>query len=160
MTSTARDKLADLPGVAWRSMRRLPHLSWGEIREELIIGLLAIAAEIAIRTVTLDRAIAMFGLRADVTTREHPTAEPAELPRWATDRLRKVNHVMRRWPVDGECLRQALVAGHRLRSLGPTLRIGVARKDGAIAAHAWLEVGGRSLDPTSAQYRELSRPTP
>ena len=42
-------------------------------------------------------------------------------------RLRITRRVMRNWPGDGMCLRQALVAGHRIHCLDPTLRIGVAR---------------------------------
>ena len=56
---------------------------------------------------------------------------------------------MRRWPVDGECLRYCLVAGHRIRTLAPKLRIGVAHGEEGLGIHAWLEITGRSLDPSS-----------
>ena len=79
------------------------------------------------------------------------------LPGWAIMRLRMVRRVMRNWPVDGVCLRHTLVAGHRVRTLHPTLHIGVAMSDpGVLQAHAWLEIGGRSLDVESRNYERLS----
>ena len=37
--------------------------------------------------------------------------------------------------------------------LDPTLRIGVRQAgDGRIGAHAWLEVGGHSIDPEAAEF--------
>jgi hypothetical protein len=45
------------------------------------------------------------------------------------------------------CLKQALVLSWLLRRRGiaTTLQIGVARRDGALAAHAWLERDGEVL---------------
>ncbi len=69
---------------------------------------------------------------------------------------RAVNRVNARWPWGGTCLRRSLVLGRLLADLSPTLVLGVRRDDaGEIAAHAWLEVGGRSIDPDSAMYAVL-----
>ncbi|MGH3933153.1 MAG: lasso peptide biosynthesis protein, partial [Pseudonocardiaceae bacterium] len=54
------------------------------------------------------------------------------------------------------CLRQCLLIGHRLRRLGPVLRIGVKRDaNGVFCAHSWLEVEGSTLDPTAAEFAVL-----
>lgn len=72
-------------------------------------------------------------------------------------RLRIARRVMRNWPVEGVCLRHALVAGHRVSDLNPTLRIGVARTaPDVMKAHAWLEIAGRSLDVEASDYELLA----
>jgi hypothetical protein len=58
----------------------------------------------------------------------------------------------------GTCLPQALAAQVMLarRGKAPVLRIGVARDNGAVAAHAWVEVGGRVVvGGTAAPYAPL-----
>lgn len=67
--------------------------------------------------------------------------------------------MLRRPPFNGTCLRRALVGGYFLRAHDPILRIGVAKTDGVVAAHAWVEIDGVGLDPDGAEkYRVLSRP--
>jgi hypothetical protein len=39
-----------------------------------------------------------------------------------------------------------------IRRLDPRLRIGVAKDNGTIRAHAWLVVDGVSLDPTARDF--------
>ncbi len=39
-----------------------------------------------------------------------------------------------------------------MRRLDPVLRIGVAKHEGEVKAHAWLEIGGLSLDPGSVDF--------
>ena len=50
-------------------------------------------------------------------------------------------------PLDGSCLRQALLLFYLLRrkGLSPEVRIGVDKKK-AFAAHAWVELAGHCLD--------------
>lgn len=56
--------------------------------------------------------------------------------------------LVRRWPWGGgPCLRQSLVLGHVLRRHHPVLRLGVARRGEDVMGHAWVEIGGHSLDP-------------
>ncbi len=53
-----------------------------------------------------------------------------------------------RWaPVRTTCLTRALVLSWMLRRQGviTTLRIGVARRDGTLTAHAWLETRGGTI---------------
>jgi hypothetical protein len=64
-------------------------------------------------------------------------------------------------PVDATCLRKALVLAWLLarRGVGTTLRIGVARSNRTLSAHAWLEWQGRVLlGSTGHEYLPLVRP--
>jgi hypothetical protein len=51
----------------------------------------------------------------------------------------------RRLPWRPTCLRQAVAAGRMLhrRGIGSRIHLGVAAEPGALAAHAWVTVGGR-----------------
>jgi hypothetical protein len=101
--------------------------------------------------------------RLGVSLADGPQVAPrgrALRPGAAMRRWDAVGRVYRRWPRgDGPCLRQALVAGHLLRSRGPVLRIGVRRaEDGALQAHAWLAIDGTDLDPSAASWHPLDLP--
>jgi hypothetical protein len=58
----------------------------------------------------------------------------------------------RTFPSRSPCLLQSLSISMLLRRLEPRLRIGVASKDGALRAHAWVEANGHSFlaDPSFA----------
>lgn len=57
---------------------------------------------------------------------------------------------------DRRCLRHALLTGYALRRHDPVLRIGAATRDGALAAHAWIELLGGRIDVDDATtYRPL-----
>ena len=60
----------------------------------------------------------------------------------------------RHGPVEATCLRQSLLVYGLLRRRGsaPELKIGVRREDTAIAAHAWVELAGVSLDQTPRNH--------
>ena len=58
------------------------------------------------------------------------------------------------WPFShGPCLRRALVGGHLLRDLDPAVRLGVTGTGDELLAHAWLEIDGRPLEPSSSYVR-------
>ena len=59
--------------------------------------------------------------------------------------VRACEAVARRVPAS--CLTQVLAAAPLFRRYGhdAQVRLGVARRDGALAAHAWLESGGRAM---------------
>jgi hypothetical protein len=61
------------------------------------------------------------------------------------------------WPFGGTCLRRSLLVGNRLRSLGPTIRIGVGPSGAPMAAHAWVEIDGGYFDPEAARFSALSK---
>ncbi len=49
---------------------------------------------------------------------------------------------------EGRCLKRSLVIARALRNRRPIIRIGAARRDGIVHAHAWVEVSGSALDPS------------
>lgn len=131
--------------------------SWAERREFLTVVMLAIGCEATIRFRTLPAMARAFGVALESDAHTKAPEPMTSLDDDARMRLLMVRTVMRNWPVDGACLRHALVAGHRIRRLGPTLKVGVVRNtDDALSAHAWLEISGRSLDVDSVDYLELS----
>jgi hypothetical protein len=121
------------------------------------IVLVAIVVEVGIRTTRLPRLTRLLGIRLGVD--EHPAQDDADPhadlheARRNLRTARAIDRVMRRWPFEDTCLRRALIVGFFIRRYAPTLLIGVRRDEaGEIAAHAWLVVGGRTLDPVAARY--------
>lgn len=151
-----RRRVVRIPTLAARGARHLWQMSWALRWEYILVLALTLAGELAVRFLPLDRTARLFRVTVDASQR--PATAPVEvLPPWAMQRVRVVRAVMRRWPVDGVCLRDSLVTAHRLRALHPQLKIGVARGERGVDAHAWLEIDGRSLDPSSERYAELLR---
>lgn len=114
--------------------------------------LLALVVEIGLRTLRLPRLSALLGVPLATSAPADPPAEPVIVPRWARRRLTATRRALKYWPFGDSCLRVALVGGFLVRRLDPVLRIGVAKHEGEIKAHAWLEIGGLSLDPASADF--------
>jgi hypothetical protein len=129
-------------------------MSWSTRFEYCFVWCLAAVTELLLRFVSLRRLTALYRVQWNVEPTE-PAGEDLQLPPWARQRLRIVGVVMQRWPVDGVCLRESLVAGQRLRKLSPVLRLGVDRQGSSVIAHAWLEINGRSLDARSQLYSVL-----
>ncbi|MGN0065019.1 MAG: lasso peptide biosynthesis B2 protein [Nocardioides sp.] len=122
---------------------------------------LAVVVEVGLRTLRLPRLSAILGVPLDTlpaTTMER--TEPVVVPRWARRRLAATRRALKYWPFGDSCLRLALVGGCLVRRLDPTLRIGVAKHDGEIKAHAWLEIEGLSLDPGAADFAPVERVGP
>lgn len=124
---------------------------------------LTCGVEIALRTLALPRTARLFG--APLRSTDSPTAPQrrgARLGPRGRRQARAVQRVMRHWPFGDTCLRHALVAGHRLRRFDPELVVGVAKIDGEIRAHAWLEFDTGRYDPLGAApaYRPLGSPRP
>lgn len=126
----------------------------------------AVVVEIGLRHTTLPRLGRWLGVSlgsgAD-TTLGAATTRHAGAPTLSARARRQVNatrRVLRHWPFGDTCLRQALISGQRLRRLHPRLHIGVAKIDGALRAHAWLEIDGGILDPlaAAASYHDLGVP--
>lgn len=96
-----------------------------------------------------------LGIGCDLHSADPPATERAVLPRSTRTPVSACRYAVARWSVGDTCLRRCLVIGHRLRHLGPVLRIGVRRDGPEIIAHSWLEIAGRTLDPESARYAPL-----
>lgn len=142
-----------------RFRQRLRRLAT-EFPQTMAALLVAILVEVGLRAVHLDRLAGWLGVPL-ATTEAAAVDDPLRsLPPWARTRVRATRRVLRHWPFGDTCLRQALVGGSLLRRLQPTLRVGVARIDGEVRAHAWLVIGGAILDPRGAasSYRPLGSP--
>lgn len=138
--------------------RRLPGLLW--------ISIILLVIELGLRFVRLptlaralgcplaldpNDAVADFG-----GTGEHRRARQPFTP----DELRSLvdaERVLRRWPPGDTCLRRALLVGCVLRRRRPTLRVGVAKVDGVVNAHAWLDIEGRPLNPMDSRGYQVLR---
>jgi hypothetical protein len=111
--------------------------------------LAAIATEIGLRTIRLRTLARILGvpLALDDQDPGRPS-HPQELPADGAARYRAAQCLMQVWPFGGEgkCLRMSLVAGCLLRRHAPTVRLGIARLDQGIAAHAWIVVDGLIVD--------------
>ena len=113
--------------------------------------------ELLLRRRDLPAVCRRLGIAVDLESAAPPASEPAILPGRARTALRACTAATRRWPAGDTCLRHCLVVGHRLRRLSPVLRIGVRRDERGFLAHSWLEVDGRTLDPTSVGFATLGR---
>ena len=129
-------------------------------RALLRAALLALRLEVVLRRRSLPRLAAWAGVALDTGAR--PGALPLGLPSAGADRraVAAVQRVYGRWPVEGTCLRQSLVAGRMLRHLEPRLHVGVGRDAGTVRAHAWLEVQGHTWDPLAVTYARVERAAP
>lgn len=114
---------------------------------------LAVVVEVGLHTVRLPVLARVLGVPLDTDApRQDEVTEPVIVPRWARRRLTAARRALRHWPFGDSCLRVALVGGCLVRRLDPVLRIGVTKHEGEIKAHAWLEIGGLSLDPGSVEF--------
>ena len=116
----------------------------------------AVLVEPAVRVLPLATTARLAGahlvLDDSVAARDAwPLLTPAE-----RERADLALRLLARRPFRATCLRRALVLASLLRRRSPGLRVGVAKTDGVVAAHAWLEIDGASLDPEAAAYRGLA----
>lgn len=142
----------------WSLLRAVALREWPAVLAAVVV---ALGVEVGLRTLTLPRLTRLAGLKlgAEEGSAAIPMgAAPPRLAPRAWRQLRATQRVMRHWPFGDTCLRQALVSGQRLRRLQPTLLVGVARVDGTLRAHAWLEIQGVSLDPAGAAVYEPLEP--
>jgi hypothetical protein len=126
--------------------------------ELLLLAVMALAAEIAVKVVSLPRLTRALGIRLAEGDR---VPEPPVQGVDAMDedlvarRAGAVDRLYRAWPRKSSCLRRALVLGYRIRKARPVLWIGVAKEDGTVRAHAWVEVDGRVVGDDTGDYAPL-----
>ncbi|MCW4458858.1 lasso peptide biosynthesis B2 protein [Microbacterium sp. MPKO10] len=142
-----------------RTVLALPPRRWADI---VVITIMAARVEVALRKGGVHRAARIGAVHVDMDGTASAPGTPAEAgltPR-ELEKLDTAWRVLRHGPFNGTCLRRALVGGYVLRHHRPLLRIGVSKADGTVAAHAWVDVHGVSLDPDgSGQYSPLTSPT-
>jgi hypothetical protein len=130
---------------------RVPWVPWREWPVLVEVVLVALVVEVGLRLGSLPRLARRLGVPLAAEHADDTARRAVRLDARAQRDWRAVGRVMRHWPGDtGTCLRTALVGGFVLRRLGPRLRIGVAKVEGRVQAHAWLEIGDRTLDPVGA----------
>ncbi len=125
----------------------------------LIAAVVALRAEVAIRRGGIAGAARVGHLAVAMDGNAAPVARPADagLSARELDQLDTAWRVLRWGPFNGTCLRRAVVGGYFLRRHAPLLRVGVSKKDGQVAAHAWVEVHGVGLDPDGATVYSVLR---
>lgn len=134
--------------------RAVPAREWPLVAAAAAV---AVGVEAGLRLASLPRLAGLLGAPLAVDPPEPAVHEHLRLSPSDRRRVRAARRVLRHWPFGDTCLREALVMGHLVRHLHPTLRIGVARIDGALRAHAWLDIDGALLDPlrSAASYSSL-----
>lgn len=110
--------------------------------------------ELGLRRRDLPTLCRTLGIEYDLRSAAPPATVPVVLPRRTRTAVLACAYAVAVWPAGDTCLRRCLVLGRRLRTLDPVLRIGV-RRDPELVVHSWLEIGGRTLDTTAAQYSTL-----
>ena len=106
------------------------------------LSALAVFVEIGVRVRPVPSIARALGLRV---TGDPPSGTGRPMTSRERRRRRIVEMMSRHWPLvdrDGLCLRRSLLFGWILRARDPVLRIGVAKVDGVVSAHAWLELEG------------------
>jgi hypothetical protein len=113
--------------------------------------------EVGVRLMALPRLGRLVGATVSMSDAAPiPTGSTAQLNRREVVYLQALTTVASHWPfADGPCLRQALVGGYILRRLHPRLRLGVARQDTDMVAHAWLEIDGLGTIGWNGAYLPL-----
>ncbi|MPZ79822.1 MAG: lasso peptide biosynthesis B2 protein [Actinophytocola sp.] len=113
--------------------------------------------EVSLRRRDLATTCRRLGIAHDLDSAAPPATEQAVLPRRTKPAVSASRFMVASWPAGNTCLRRCLLIGHRLRDLSPVLRIGVRRDDAGFLAHSWLEIDGRTLDPSAADFATLGR---
>lgn len=100
-----------------------------------------------LKTIGFSSTLARSGLALERRRGDRRAPDPRVAESWSA-RLAVLHQACRRWPGRVSCLERALVLGAALPPGAARLAIGVARRDGGVAAHAWLEVEGGGLEVT------------
>lgn len=122
-----------------------------------VIAILLIV-RVGLRILPADRLACLLGVPLAIS--EAAPAPPASLQAISPNRRREIrmlDSVVRRRPSRSRCLENSLAIGLILHGAGPRLRIGVAREETTVAAHAWVEAGGRSF-LADASFLPLGEP--
>jgi hypothetical protein len=160
-SSNDRDRFSGLR----RQLARMRRRPIGELFTAGRAAAIMLAVEFLVRIVPLPVLARRLGTPlnldpAPATTDLYPVDR---LPARAQRQLRCAGAVADLWPFSaGPCLRRALVAGHMIRSLHPSIRLGVRGSGEKLVAHAWLELDGRALEPVEgfAQFERLTLDAP
>jgi Transglutaminase-like superfamily len=136
-------------------LARLGRLTVRDWYETIVVVLVAAVVEASVRSTRLPVLARRLGIRLADGEGGGAGQSGRYRPGVASRRLAAVERIMKRWPFGDTCLRRCLVTGQRVRKLAPVLHIGVTNGSSGITAHSWIEIDGRSLDPSSGQFLAL-----
>lgn len=120
------------------------------------VAVTAALVEPTVRLLPLRTAARLAGARLDLGPDVAERDAWPELAPVDRERCDLALRLLAHRPFRATCLRRALVLATIVRRHRPALRVGVTKAAGAVAAHAWLEIAGATLDPEAAQYRGLA----
>ena len=131
--------------------------------ELITLSCLALLAEVAVRTTNIRTLTRRLGIALDDVGEGDPIPGQRKGSRELSNdvidrRAGAVDRLYRAWPRRASCLRRALVLGFYVRGARPTMRIGVAKENGTVTAHAWIEVNGRVIGDDTGDYAPLRGP--
>jgi len=137
-------------------MRRLATVARLPSRQKfdaIQLACIATTVELGLRLTTLPRLARLLGVRVELNAPpvDVVDADALDLDERERERLDIAWRILRRRPFNGTCLRRAMVGGFVLRHRRHAVRIGVRKGGGEVAAHAWLELDGVSLDPDAVR---------
>ncbi len=129
-------------GALWAAWRRL---AWPERALFLRVACLIPTMAVLVRTVGFYRTRGWLDAAAARRVRDDRDTSPAVPPL-----MRALARARRYAPYRGNCLSQSLTLWSLLRRRGvdATLCLGVRFDDGALAAHAWVESDGMTVNDT------------
>jgi hypothetical protein len=130
-------------------------LSWADRVEFVHAVLIVGCVEVGLRASSLPRILKVLRVNGEFEVQQRGSPMEDSLPSWALRRIELARLALRWAPTRSTCLRIALVSASRLRRLDPKVRIGVARGEEGILAHAWLEIDGRYFDPSAADFEPV-----
>ena len=141
-SSRGRGALGRVLGAPAAFLRRTP-----AERAALLRGLPVLARiEAGLRTSSVPAVAARLGVTLGTEPSAPPRVAPVDLSEREAVDVDAARRLVRRWPADARCLRRSLLVGHALRRREPVLRIGVAKHDGRVHAHAWIEIDGAAIE--------------
>lgn len=137
------------------NFERFRRLSGSDRSVLLRLALLVPLIELGLRIVGFK--LVLNPLRKFAVARQTIASPAAEIARHV--RLLSLFH--RQLPFTGNCLARSLALWYLLQRRGivTEVRFGVRKQEGQIAAHAWVEYGGESLEPAAPEcYQAFGTP--
>ncbi|GAA4836917.1 hypothetical protein GCM10023221_12740 [Luteimicrobium xylanilyticum] len=136
-------------GTAVRRLATAARLPARQKVDAVQLVIVATTVELGLRLTTLPRLARLLRVRValDAAPSTVVDVDGLALDERERERLDVAWRILRRRPFNGTCLRRAMLGGFVLRRRDHAVRIGVRKANGIVAAHAWLELDGVSLDP-------------
>jgi hypothetical protein len=157
-SSPRSGRLGRLLGSPGAFLRRTPAERAALLRTLPVLA----RVEAGLRTSTVPRVAGRLGVTLGTDPSGAPRVAPVAFTARESVDVDAARRLVRRWPAEARCLRRSLLIGHALRARRPVLRIGVAKHDGDVHAHAWIEIDGAAIEGVEAgvDFKPLRRARP